>query len=75
MYKECLEKIKENPKFENDERTVKITHKREGNRVIPSQGDAYVRKQKTAKSQKVSRVHQKINSAQERMLAAAVDEE
>jgi len=72
MYKECHEKIRESPKFEKDERTVVVTHKVNGNKVIPSDGSTpYTRCVKRSNKQRKDRVQQKIQSARERMLAAA----
>lgn len=71
MYKECHEKIRESPKFEPDTRTVKVTHKIEGNKVTPSDGSAtYVRKVKLSDAQRKNRVKQKLASARQRILAA-----
>lgn len=74
MYKNCHAKIRENPKFEKNE-DAGITHKRQGNTVVPSDGDSYTRKIKMSKAQKHSRVAQKIATAQAKMAAAMEDDE
>merc|ERR1719199_1816429 len=75
MYTECLQKIKENPKFEKDVRTVKVTHKRHGNTVIPSDDSAkYVRAVKRSNAQRKDRVHQKMAAARQKLMAAMGDE-
>lgn len=70
MYVEALQKIKEDPKFEKDVRATPITHKRHGNKVIPSEGDQYVRKVKMSNAQRKDRVHQKMRAARDKLMAA-----
>jgi len=74
MYKECHQKIREDPTFEKKE-DAGITHKRNGNTIVPSDGDSYTRKIKMTKAQKHDRVKQKIAAAQARMMAGDDDEE
>jgi len=69
MYKECHSKIKEDPVFKKAEKRD-ITHKVEGNKVTPSEGDSYTRQRKMSYKQKKDSVKQKIQSAQARMMAA-----
>jgi len=71
MYKECHEKIRENPKFEKDERTVLLTNKRNGNKIVCSDGNTYTRKMKLHYKQRKNRVAQKFASARAKLLAAA----
>lgn len=66
MYKECHKKIRENPTFEPEPK-ADITIKREGNRVIPSEGRPYNRYIKMTLAQRKDRVRQKMVSALQRM--------
>jgi len=74
MWKECHQKIREDPEFKKEE-NEKITHKRQGNKITASDGTEYVRKIKMTKAQKHSRVEQKRNAAIARLQAAMEDEE
>jgi len=74
MYKECHSKIRANPVFEKAENKG-ITHKREGNNIVPSEGVHYCRAVKKSKAERFSRVKQKIAAAQAKMMAAAEEEE
>lgn len=76
MYKECHSKIRENPKFEKDVRTVVITHKVQGNKVTPSDGGkSYIRCKKRSLKQRKNRVLQKKNSAIKRLMEGAGDDD
>jgi len=75
MYRDAMEKIREEPAFERDERTVKIENKIMGNKVVPSQGDSYTRNRKMSYKQRHDRVKQKIQSAQARMQGAMADDD
>lgn len=74
LWKECHEKIRENPDFKPAEKQ-NITHKRSGNKIVSSDGSEYVRKVKMTKAQKHSRVAQKTASAQKRMMAAMEEDD
>jgi len=70
MYKECHEKIREDPKFEKDVRTVILKNERVGNSIKVSDGNTYVRKAKCHYKQRKARVHQKMATARSKLLAA-----
>jgi large subunit ribosomal protein L5e len=75
MYTECHSKIREDPKFERDVRTVLVSHKRNGHTIVPSDGEkSYTRKVKLTLTQRRARVQQKMASARDRLLAAAEEE-
>jgi len=73
MYKECHEKIREDPKFEKKEKAA-ITNKREGNKITTSNGTEYVRLQKQNYKMRKARVAQKLKTAAARLMAEAGDE-
>lgn len=74
MYKECHEKIRENPKFVKKEHSG-IVNTRTGNKITTSNGTTYTRAQKMSNKQRKDRVRQKLQSAREKVMAAMGEEE
>lgn len=74
VYKECHNKIRENPKFEKPADSG-IVNTRTGNKITTSNGNTYTRMIKLSNKQRKDRVRQKLETARAKVLASMGDDE
>lgn len=73
-YKECHEKIREDPSYTKKE-SAGITNTRTGNKITTSNGNSYVRMQKKSYKERKGRVAQKLAAAAAKLMAGGAEEE